>query len=352
MKKHLQYFIALFFVAMISSCKVQNQVSENASPIRAKNTADVFLEGSTSPFGPKSITRNIIQDRNGNICFASYEGIIQFDGNTFTNFTKKQGLGTCNAWSVIEDKKGNLWITTDGNGVYHYDGSTFTNFTTIEGLAHNRVLSAYEDKAGNIWFSTMGGASRYNGKTFTNFTTQDGLPHNDVNVIIEDRNGRFWMGTRAEACIYDGKTFSILRNKEGIALKNVRTIIEDRNGSVWLGGDGLWRHKREEKSGNLNKFTTGAFGALFEDSKGNIWMTTNTWMEDGQPNSRRWVLSRIDRKSLNGETGFATPVWSEEGMFFGMQEDRKGNIWVGTLSGAFRYNGKSANHFKAPTTKN
>jgi ligand-binding sensor domain-containing protein len=30
--------------------------------------------------------------------------------------------------SIIEDKKGNMWFTTDKNGVYCYDGKTFKHY--------------------------------------------------------------------------------------------------------------------------------------------------------------------------------------------------------------------------------
>src|SRR5688572_7625628 len=37
------------------------------------------------------------------------------------------------SWSVhcqLQDKAGNLWFSTGGEGVYRFDGASFTNFTT------------------------------------------------------------------------------------------------------------------------------------------------------------------------------------------------------------------------------
>ncbi|MBK9489574.1 MAG: histidine kinase, partial [Haliscomenobacter sp.] len=36
----------------------------------------------------------------------------------------KDGKAFNNVWSVIEDKKGNIWFGADG--LWRYDGSTFT----------------------------------------------------------------------------------------------------------------------------------------------------------------------------------------------------------------------------------
>jgi ligand-binding sensor domain-containing protein len=71
----------------------------------------------------------------------------------------------------LEDKKGNIWLSTDKNGVFSYDGKTFKNFTTKDGLVNDSVKSILEDKNGNVWFGTRGfGLSRYDGSTFTSFS--------------------------------------------------------------------------------------------------------------------------------------------------------------------------------------
>src|SRR4030095_7955773 len=99
-------------------------------------------------------------------------------------------------WSIIEDKKGDLWFGTYGNGVSKYDGKSFTNYTNKEGLSSNYINTILEDKSGNLWFGTEGGgASKYDGKFFTHYTENDGLPNNRVTSILEDKNGNLWFGT-------------------------------------------------------------------------------------------------------------------------------------------------------------
>jgi ligand-binding sensor domain-containing protein len=71
--------------------------------------------------------------------------------------------------SILEDKHGNIWVATMGEGVYRYDGIAFKNFTVKDSLLTNVIYSILEDKDGNIWFGTTDGATRYNGKSFTNF---------------------------------------------------------------------------------------------------------------------------------------------------------------------------------------
>jgi len=339
------YTLPVLFVFCIS-CHGQDKTDEakdgtGQSESNLIESAD--SKTTTTSNAPMTITRKIKQGRDGNLIIASYEGIIRYDGASFTNWTKEEGLDTCYAFDVLEDKKGNIWIGSDQFGAYYYDGNSFTHFTTKEGLAHNRIISVYEDKKGNIWFATQGGLSRYDGKSFLNFTTKEGLPHNDVNCILEDRTGKFWIGTRGDACIYDGRTFTKITNKEGQSFEGIHLIMEDKKGNIWLGGkDGLWWYN----GSSFTKFSKEGSG-VYEDSKGNIWTTTNAWINKEQPNPHQWVLSRYEVNTLFTEKSRAIQIHKGDGMFFGISEDRDGNIWVGTLEGVFRYDGKSINYFKA-----
>ncbi len=112
-----------------------------------------------------SVTRNMIQDRVGDIWIATFSGVFRYDGKSFTNVTGK--VSSARFFSVMEDRKGNLWFGTIGSGVYRYDGKSFQNLTTKDGLLNNEITCIYEDKAGNIWFGANGGASQYDGKSFS-----------------------------------------------------------------------------------------------------------------------------------------------------------------------------------------
>lgn len=349
MKKYILIYSVLLLFVFTISCKGQKKkglpkdsISQVESYLPDSLSNNIASKAITSSYGPSRITRTIMQDSKGVIYLASYEGVIKYDGNTFTNFTEKEGLANCNAWSVLEDEDGNLWIATDGAGAYRYDGKSFTNFTTKEGLGHNRILYLYEDKTANIWFATMGGLSRYDGESFTNFTTEDGLPHNDVNWIIEDKTGKFWIGSRGDACVYDGKSFTKLTNKEGVPFNGIVSIIEDEKGNIWLGGkDGLWCYN----GSTFKNFSMDGISCVYEDEKGNIW--TSNRVDD----LHKFALSYYDKKALLNERATATKIRVGKGMFFRILEDKEGNIWVGTLEGVFRYDGKSFNHFKDTATK-
>ena len=314
--------------------------SPKESAIQEPSDFDLYFtptEIITTVKGPKNITRNILQDRKGNIWLATWEGLMRYDGTSFTNITNQERLRRYRAFDLLEDRNGHLWIATIGAGVYHYDGTTFTNYTSAEGVASDRVTNLYEDQQGKIWVGSELGISVFDGQRFQNIGTEHDLLNTDVNSIIQDDFGKFWIGTRGTAYWFDGKTVSTIISSEGKQFSNVRKIIKDSNGNMWLGGnDGLWRY---DGSSFLN-YTKNFVGYIHEDKKGNIWTSSQ-----GSTNLE-WVITRYDAKPMNVEKATGTIIKTENNMFFGILEDRAGGIWLGHLRGVMRYDGEDFNPYR------
>jgi len=333
MFKYIDKYVLFLMLIFCTSCG-QNQTEGKKIIINSEN------KGVITAYGPKWITRNIIQDRKGNIWIAAFDGIFRYDGKSFTNITGK--VTSARFFSLLEDKKGNFWFGSTHSGVYEYDGKSFINFTTGDGLASNGVGCIYEDKAGNIWF----GASRYDGKSFRDFTSKDGLSNNDVNAIIEDKTGKIWFATRSNTFVYDGKTFAVFSH-DGKPFTNVRSIIEDKKGNIWLGGnDGLWRYDGI----TFTNFTQKFVGDIIEDKKGNIWTSSESaaspaWDGSRTGNIQSWALTRYDGNSLSNKKPTVTEIPNKGGIF-GILEDDKGGIWFGAFDGVHRYDGKTITDFK------
>ncbi|HSF87782.1 MAG TPA: two-component regulator propeller domain-containing protein [Saprospiraceae bacterium] len=287
----------------------------------------VVTKDIVSEYGPNSITRNILQDKKGVFWFATWQGIMSYDGKQFVNHTLKNGLRRFHTFSVLEDSAGNRWFGSIGGGLYKYDGRTFTNYTTEDGLANNDVLCMTEDKNGNVWIGTDDGVSRYDGKTFTNFTTLDGLGGHSVNSIIQDKNGILWFGSRygvvSDVTQYDGKSFTLFSNMIGTPFSNVRSILEDKNGDIWIGGQtGLFRYNGQAITPVSPKF----IGYIFEDKSGTIWLSHG--VEKGM------ALSRLD--------GIEMKLITVDDQVFGINSDTAGNIWFGTMYGPKLFNPSKA----------
>lgn len=101
---------------------------------------------------------------------------------------------------IHEDKDKNLWLGTQEGGLLLFDRktNTFKRLTTDDGLPSNTILRMLEDKEGNLWMSTYNGICRFDKKrkTFRNFSVNDGLQSNQFsfNAGIQLSTGEFLFG--------------------------------------------------------------------------------------------------------------------------------------------------------------
>jgi len=299
-------------------------------------TKDTF-----STKGPQCIVRNLIQDKSGNFWFATWHGIIKYDGKVFTNYTLKEGLIHFHVVTLFEDSKGNIWFSTARGGVYNYDGKTFSLFTTKNGLPGNTSNCFAEDKDGNIWFGTENGVSRYDGKTFINFTTKDGLSDNYINAILKDKKGKVWIGTNNGINIFDGKSFANFTDSDNLPFKQVALVFEDKIGNIWIGsgakqegGKGLCRYNGKSV---INSISPYFVNYICQDKKGDLWLAHNRGADD--------VYFTLFNYDGNSFSKIIKQNKSDNPFIFGIIEDKSGNIWFGTAKGVCRYDGKSFNYF-------
>lgn len=274
---------------------------------------------------------SIIQDSNGSILIGTKSGICKYDGRNFAKYPVPDSLNiTC----MLEDKDGNLWFGTMGNGIYRYNGTTLDNFLNNEdsifnlGETNQLILDILQDKKGNLWFSSWngGGVWRFDGKIFTNFlppkeyylSNEDGRnigksaqgafgnsPNFETSLethanitddmifsIAEDKGGNLWFATRRHGvCRFDGKSFKSFNKNEGFVDYGVYSILEDKKGNMWFATEknGVYRYDGKtfknysEKDGLVNN----AVVSILEDKKGDLWFGT------------KWFgLSRYDGKTF------------------------------------------------------
>lgn len=308
-----------------------------------------------------------------------------------------------NVHCTLEDKDGNIWFGTTGEGIYRYDGKEFTQFTEKDGLSSNKVWSVLEDKSGNIWIGTTNGVCLYNGKSINpvsinkdfaypisnnNYYT-DWSTKNTVWSMLQDKKGKIWFGTGDGVYCYNGLSFTPFLNdvnvinKEGLHLKMIDCILEDKNGNIWFasgmlpgeeglcrydgkeitryrpGGDGWIRYVLEDKNGviwsagrhrgawrfngtTFTKFTEkeGIGIPLLEDKKGNIWFGGEEHSNGYEGSGGVWRYDGKIFENFTPKDGMGNyGVWS-------IIEDSNGNIWFGTRNcGLYRYNGQTFETF-------
>lgn len=278
----------------------------------------------------------LMEDKKGNLWISTNGGgVSKFDGNSFTHYTEKEGLSNNSLWCTLEDKKGNIWFGTSGNGVSKFDGKMFTHYTEKEGLTNNVIFSMLEDKHGDIWFGTNGGGvTKYDGKTFTHYTDQEGLVNNYVLSIMEDHDGNLWFGTNGGISKFDGKRFE---NFENFPNNEIFSIFEEKNGNIWFATYGAGALKYNGKTFVNYTIKDGLPSdeilCIKQDRNSNIWFGTNGG-----------GISKYDGKTF---TNFSDEQGLPNNIVKSILEDKSGNLWFSTHGGGVaKYTGKLFSHFK------
>jgi len=214
-------------------------------------------------------------DQKGNLWAGTNSGVFQFDGKGFVPFELPQPKIDASSykwtkgkvWELMEDREGNMWFGRDGLGACKYDGESFTHFTKQEGLPSNNVSSILQDQAGNIWFGCLssdfpeyrneGGLARYDGKSMQQYPNEKGLSNNDIYTLAQDRAGNVWIGAIGHGVYrYDGETFALFAETDRTDLierMGLQAFWEDRKGTIWLGFSGGLFRLEGDKMMNVTK---------------------------------------------------------------------------------------------------
>jgi len=141
----------------------------------------------------KNSVYSILEDRFGRFWVGTLgAGLAEFDRekNKFKSYLKNPNDSTSlsdnNVISLWEDPFGFFWVGTFGGGLNRMDRKTgkFINYTSRSGLPNDMISAILEDKDGNLWISTNSGLSKFDtrSKTFRNYDVMDGLQSNEFNI--------------------------------------------------------------------------------------------------------------------------------------------------------------------------
>lgn len=96
----------------------------------------------------------------------------------------------------------------------------------VDGLGNLNVKSLYQDRKGFLWVGTQGGLFRYDGYQFEEYGPKNGLTSPMIEDILEDRGGRLWVATPSGFFVRDGDRFdSVLLNGNPVSIRVGSRIV-------------------------------------------------------------------------------------------------------------------------------
>ena len=275
---------------------------------------------------------NLLTDHEGNIWFTSNNELIRTPGAQLQTIVPLSEQEFTEAHAILCDKNQNVWINNNaGLRRYSFDPVTgnwmIKNFPLSSINATTDITSIYEDIFGNIWIGTMGKGvfiiDPKNGRSRN--LTEDNLLIDGSVLSITGKDNRVWISSLGGAVLCKLKEenkditelydFENYNRVSGIGSNYIYSILIDSKDRIWFATDGRGvtmldkgKYANFIKQAEINRLVVYN---LCEDRIGNIWFGTNSGL---------YVFDGNKFKKISVEQGLLEPVVTALAL------DAKGNI--------------------------
>ncbi|QHT66198.1 hypothetical protein GXP67_05715 [Rhodocytophaga rosea] len=322
---------------------------------------------------PGYIIYKIHEDATGGLWVATDKGLFQFDpdGRTFTLFPlskEEQQEDISHVRCLYTDRKGNLWIGTNGrgnaNGLFRLNPITrqITHYAFQKnGLTGNHIYkeAIVEDAAGMIWIGTNNGLQQLNPVTgeFTTYQANALIPgnliSNNIWSLYIDRSGLLWIGTAEglhrlmprsrQIRTYQLRPDAIYNHREE---NSIEFLYEDHSGLLWFSPFTHGLYSFDRRTSQLTRYA-----ARTED----VYSLVNDNIRDVREDKSGvlWVLAGKCLHALDRNTGRFTRYPMQIYCWL-LEEDSAGHLWVGgeALARFDKQSGQFTYYYHNPAVSN
>lgn len=300
-----------------------------------------FDEWTTESGLPQNSVNSIIQTRDGYIWFATFGGLVRFDGIKFKiyNTINAPVLKTNRFTNLVEGPDGTLWISAQNGSLIYYKDDIFK--TAIEQpVARRAALGAVRPtKNGQVWLYSETRLEKHtpdsSGKLEVEQIDIPNEPKPSVISIAEGEAGAIWISTSLGLYEYQNGAvrsflykdfFSLPKDAKGQIAPQSVNIFFDRQNRLWLYSPDF-----------LARFADGRLTTLLQKDKANfriVQNTDDTFFLQMENKVYRFTDDRLGEVVIGDKDIHARS----------MITDREGNLWLGL-------NGQGLRRYKQQTAR-
>ena len=304
----------------------------------------------------QNIVFAITQDKQGNMWFATQNGLNKYDGYDFTVYhhddNDPHSIADDIVRTCITDRQGRLWVGTD-NGLSLYDAAS-DRFETYPAVTdRERVIGHIVelDDSRLLLYSENKSLSVFDRKSRTySDSIPFYIPASAVPTSVSKQGDHIYIGTKNGVYDYSisGKTIQLIL-AEPLKDVQVYSVLRQSPSRLWIATEGSGLFAYNPQTGQIDRYThSSAKGAI---SSNYVRVLTL----DGQ--NRLWV-GTLNSLNIYDEENHCfidySKVVSTENLYkFSVRdiyEDSQGGIWLATYYGGVYYYHPLKNRFQSLST--
>jgi ligand-binding sensor domain-containing protein/signal transduction histidine kinase/CheY-like chemotaxis protein/HPt (histidine-containing phosphotransfer) domain-containing protein len=290
---------------------------------RAGNRFEVVIPPGSAGRGLASVNA-LIRDRDGNLWICTDRGLARWRNGDLSTLTG--GLFAVSELpAILEDNEGSLWIGSSAVGLLRLREGKFITTGEPEGLPSDMTWTIAPRRSGGLWVGSNLGVGSYVGGRYQHVPGPRGHENIKVRSLVEDRQGALWVGTLGAGVFRaDQRGMKLFDRQNGLSGNLVTALMEDPRGRIWVGTeeglDVIEQDKIRSMQSLLHTSEPTPIHLIHQDHAGNLWVAT-------------WSQGLFVIGENGGARRFAVADGLPSDFVFGIHEDEKGDMWLGTSRG-------------------
>jgi signal transduction histidine kinase/ligand-binding sensor domain-containing protein/DNA-binding response OmpR family regulator len=302
-------------------------------------------DGKFTPFGEQegipNLTGEVLGTRDGSVWVGTYkDGLKRIKNGKIETVSMRTGLPSNAVYSLAEAADGSLWVGTDQGRLSRIKNGNVTKYQ--DSAARDYPFTAVlEDREGRIWTGTNGGGiARFDAGKFTHYAPSPQISKARVTSMVEGNGDELWVGTEEGLHHLSRGTWKTYTKRDGLLSDCVFSLYFDAEGALWIGtaAGGLNRFKdgRVISYGIERGLYNSTVGAIAEDTRGYLWMTSNKGIFRVSKRELNEVAAGRAAKVRSVAYGIADGLRSPEcnfGTVASATRSADGRLWFPTIAG-------------------
>ena len=268
---------------------------------------------------PSNLILDIVQDDIGYMWLASYDGLIRFDGLTFTKFTKADyGFTGLSPRVLCKGNDGSLWIGTNVSGLYNYKNKKFIHYGAEAGLPNISIRALKFDNNNRLWVGTAGGLAYLGDEgQFVPLSDEVNNALGTVAMILPVKD-TIWVGSNLNGIkVIKNGTLIDAPYLEGAENEIFSAGYLDFDNSIWLGTvSGLMYHIKDNKVEKIYDYDimhSASVNGFVRLKNGTMFVAT---------------YKGLGRFTQDGYDLFSEEKGLPDKLVSTICQDREGNLWI------------------------